>query len=85
MTAMSQGSAQSSPLISEGYRELQRKLHENADYGVASVHYAPLVADILIQQPPSWWLLKLLERFELVTFNRMPMGFWVGVERKHVL
>jgi hypothetical protein len=36
----------------------------------------------LIQQPAEWWLPKILERFELVTFNRIPMGFWVGVERK---
>lgn len=47
MTATSQASTQSSPLISEGYRELQRKLHEDPDYGMASVHYAPLVADIV--------------------------------------
>jgi len=180
---MPQASTPSPPLISEGYRELQRKLHENPDYGVASVHYAPLVADVirtvgatemldygagkgrlgktlreqfnlqlkihhydpavaewsappepcgfvacidvlehiepdlienvlddlkrvtagvgvftvhtgqavktlpdgrnahLIQQPPAWWLPKILERFELVAFNRMPMGFWVAVER----
>jgi hypothetical protein len=36
----------------------------------------------LIQQPVDWWLPKILERFELVTFNRVPEGFWVGVERK---
>ena len=36
----------------------------------------------LIQRPPSWWLPKFLERFELVTFNRIPFGFYVIVERK---
>ncbi len=36
----------------------------------------------LIQQPPEWWLPKLLARFELETFKRMPMGFWVVVEHK---
>jgi len=36
----------------------------------------------LIQQPPSWWLPKLLERFELSAFNRVPNGFWVIVERE---
>ncbi len=36
----------------------------------------------LIQQPAEWWMPKILKRFELVTFNRIPMGFWVGVERK---
>lgn len=179
---MSQIAAHSSLLISEEYREMQRKLHENPDYGVASVGYAPIVAQVieavgvaelldygagkgrlglalkqhiqrplkihhyepavpewsappapcvfvacidvlehiephlldnvlddlqrvtvgagvftvhtqpaikvlpdgrnahLIQQPPRWWLSKFTDRFELVTFNRMPMGFWVGVE-----
>ena len=36
----------------------------------------------LIQQPAAWWLPRILERFELVTFNRLPEGFWVGVEQK---
>jgi len=34
-------------LISEQYREQQRALHERADYGVASLRYAPLVAQAL--------------------------------------
>lgn len=184
MMAMSDVSTPSAPLITEEYREVQRKLHENPNYGVASVSYAPLVADVvrqlgatelldygagkgrlgqtlreqlkaalkihhydpavpmwskppepcnlvacidvlehvepglldnvlddlkrvtlkygvftvhtqaavkvlpdgrnahLIQQPPQWWLPKITERFELVVFNRMPLGFWVLVERK---
>jgi hypothetical protein len=171
-------------LITEEYREMQRKLHENPNYGVASIQYAPLVADLvravgatelldygagkgrlskalrehmkaplkvahydpavpewskpaapctmvacidvlehiephlldnvledlkrvtlrhgvftvhtqpalkvlpdgrnahLIQQPPTWWLPKIMDRFELLTFNAMPMGFWVAVERQ---
>jgi hypothetical protein len=171
-------------LISESYREMQQQLHKNPDYGVASVHYAPLVAQVieavnanelldygagkgrlgvtlkqnmkrqlsirhydpaipewsapaqpcnfvacidvlehiepalldnvlddlkrvtagvgiftvhtgpavkfltdgrnahLIQQPPSWWLPKFMDRFELASFNRMQMGFWVVVDRK---
>jgi hypothetical protein len=36
----------------------------------------------LIQKPSGWWLTKLIERFELMAFSRMPKGFWVGVERK---
>jgi hypothetical protein len=173
-----------STLITEDYRRMQEKLHENPDYGVASVKYAPMVADViemvkasevldygagkgrlgialkqhvqrplvihhyepanpawsatpapcnfvacidvlehiepdlldnvlddlrrvtqgvgvftvhtgpavkvlpdgrnahLIQKPSSWWLRKFLDRFDLVTFNLMPMGFWVGVKRQ---
>jgi|SRR5688572_3982332 len=33
--------------ISEGYLEQQRKLHENPNYGVASIGYAPLVKELL--------------------------------------
>ena len=36
----------------------------------------------LIQRSPAWWLPKFMERFELVAFNRMPQGFWVGVEAR---
>jgi hypothetical protein len=181
---MSQTITQPTELISEEYREMQRKLHENPGYGVASVGYAPIgalviqatgVAELLdygagkgrlgvalrqhvqrpltihhydpavpewsappapcifvacidvlehiephlldnvlddlkrvtagvgvftvhtqaavkvlpdgrnahlIQQPPSWWLPRLMDRFELVTFNRMKMGFFVTVEPK---
>ena len=37
----------SKPLISEAYRAQQRKLHENPAYGVASVKFAPLVAQVI--------------------------------------
>jgi hypothetical protein len=169
-------------LISDEYRELQRRLHENPGYGEASVAYAPVVAQLienlrvhemldygagkgrlgqalrakiewsltvhhyepavaewsappapcnfvacidvlehiepdlldnvlddlrrvtagvglftvhtgaamkalpdgrnahLIQQPPRWWLPRLMDRFELVSFNRMQHGFLVTVE-----
>ena len=171
-------------LITDDYRNMQQQLHENPNYGVASVQYAPIVAQIietvgaqelldygagkgrlgltlkqhvqrpltihhydpaipewsapaapcgfvacidvlehiepalldnvlddlqrvttgvgvftvhteaaikvlpdgrnahLIQQLPAWWLPRLMQRFELATFNRMDVGFWVVVERK---
>lgn len=36
-----------SALISEEYRKLQEELHCNPDYGVASVSYAPIVAEVV--------------------------------------
>ena len=36
----------------------------------------------LIQKPAEWWLPQIMQRFELVVFNRAPGGFLVGVERK---
>ena len=33
--------------ISAEYRDMQRQLHQNPNYGVMSVHYAPLVHDLL--------------------------------------
>ena len=34
-------------MISEEYREMQEELHQNPDYGVASVSYAPFVSSII--------------------------------------
>ena len=36
-----------SALISEEYRKMQQQLHQNPDYGVTSVEYAPLVAQVI--------------------------------------
>jgi hypothetical protein len=33
--------------ITEDYRKLQQELHENPNYGVASLHFAPIVAEII--------------------------------------
>ena len=62
-----------------------------AGVGIFTVHTGAAVKFLpdgrnahLIQQPPAWWLPKFLARFELMTFNRMPMGFWVVVDRKQV-
>jgi hypothetical protein len=35
--------------ISEEYRKLQQELHRNPDYGVASLAFAPIVADVMRQ------------------------------------
>ncbi|MBM3343562.1 MAG: hypothetical protein FJY56_15845 [Betaproteobacteria bacterium] len=37
----------SGALISDDYRRMQQELHRNPDYGVASLEYAPLVAQIM--------------------------------------
>lgn len=34
-------------LISEDYRRMQQELHKNPNYGVASLEYAPLVAQVM--------------------------------------
>jgi hypothetical protein len=42
-----------STLISEEYRRMQEELHRNPNYGVASVQYAPIVAQVLEQLRPE--------------------------------
>ena len=44
---MSQTATQPPSLISEEYRRMQQQLHENPGYGVASIGYAPLVAEVV--------------------------------------
>ena len=34
-------------VITEEYRKLQQELHHNPNYGVASLQFAPIVADII--------------------------------------
>ena len=34
-------------LISEDYRKMQQELHRNPNYGVASIQYAPMVAQVM--------------------------------------
>ncbi len=34
-------------LITDAYRAQQAQLHQNPDYGTASVHFAPFVADVM--------------------------------------
>jgi len=58
-------------------------------YGFFSVHTGPAGKVLpdgrnahIIQQPTSWWLPKLCERFEIVHLQRAPGGFWVVVEPK---
>jgi hypothetical protein len=34
-------------VITEEYRKLQQELHLNPNYGVASLHFAPIIADII--------------------------------------
>ena len=60
-----------------------------AGVGVFTVHTGVAVKVLpdgrnahLIQQPPEWWLPRIMRRFELMEFGRMSAGFWVGVERK---
>lgn len=56
--------------------------------GFFTVHTGPAIKTLpdgrnahLIQQPPAWWLPRIMNRFELAVFQKMPQGFWVLVER----
>lgn len=56
-------------------------------FGFFTVHTGPAVKHLsdgrnahLIQEPPSWWLPKLMSLFELRQFKAMPNGFLVIVK-----
>lgn len=57
--------------------------------GLFTVHTGPAAKVLpdgrnahLIQEPPRWWLPRLLERFELLQFTGMPQGFSVLVRHQ---
>ena len=54
--------------------------------GFFSIHTGPAVKTLsdgrnahLIQEPPKWWLPKIMDRFELRSFSNVDNGFWVIV------
>lgn len=63
------------------------ELHDLTErYGFFSVHCGPAQKTLpdgrnahIIQQPTSWWLPRLCERFEVVELQQSPGGFWVFV------
>jgi len=55
--------------------------------GLFSIHTGPAQKTLsdgrnahIIQQPSSWWLPKLCERFEIMQLQQSPGGFWMLVE-----
>ena len=57
-------------------------------FGIFSIHTGPAVKTLsdgrnahLIQAPSSWWLPKIQERFELLSFQLNSHGFLVMVKR----
>lgn len=57
-------------------------------YGLFTVHTGPAVKTLpdgrnahLIQEPPIWWLQRIMVRFELMHFSAAPNGFYVLVKR----
>jgi hypothetical protein len=51
-----------SATISDQYRKIQQELHENPNYGIASLHFAPLVADLIQQTSAKSVLITARER-----------------------
>lgn len=56
------------------------------EIGFFTIHTGPAVKTLpdgrnahLIQEPPAWWLPKILVRWELQTFQKMDNGFMVVV------
>jgi len=73
------------------WAQIKPALNENlstdrAEFAITTLPAIKFLADgrnaHLIQQPASWWLPRLLQRFELNNFTRVPHGFWVVVEKK---
>lgn len=57
--------------------------------GFFTIHTGPAVKELsdgrnahLIQESSNWWLPKLLDRFELLSFNKTSDGFYVIVGKK---
>ena len=60
-------------------------------FGFFSIHTRPAVKVLddgrnahIIQAPPSWWLSKLISKFEILQLQSEDKGFWVVVGKKNL-
>jgi len=60
-------------------------------FGFFSIHTHPAIKVLddgrnahIIQAPPSWWLGKLIPKFEILQLQSEDMGFWMVVGKKHL-
>ena len=69
--------------VLDDLKRVTRKIGFHVVHTGAALHILPDGRNAhIIQQPAEWWLPKFLERFDLIKFERMSLGFMVLVAKK---
>lgn len=72
--------------VLDDLKRVTRKIGFHVVHTGAALHHLPDGRNAhIIQQPAEWWLPKILERFDLIRFERMALGFMVLVAKKGTL
>ena len=69
--------------VLDDLKRVTRKIGFHVVHTGAALHVLPDGRNAhIIQQPAEWWLPKFMERFDLIKFERMSLGFMVLVAKK---
>jgi hypothetical protein len=69
--------------VMDDLQRVTKKVGFHVVHTGAALHHLPDGRNAhIIQESPEWWLPKFLERFDLIKFERMSLGFMVLVARK---
>lgn len=72
--------------VLDDLKRVTRKIGFHVVHTSAALHHLPDGRNAhIIQQPAEWWLPKIIERFDLIRFERMALGFMVLVAKKGTL
>lgn len=72
--------------VLDDLQRITRKVGFHVVHTGAALHHLPDGRNAhIIQEPAEWWLPKFLERFDLLRFERMSLGFFVLVAKKGTL
>jgi hypothetical protein len=69
--------------VMDDLQRVTRKIGFHVVHTGAALHHLPNGRNAhIIQQPPEWWLPKFIERFDIIRFDRMSLGFMILVAKK---
>jgi hypothetical protein len=69
--------------VLDDLQRVTKKIGFHVVHTGAALHHLPDGRNAhIIQEPAEWWLPKFLERFDLIRFERMSLGFFVLVAKK---
>jgi len=72
--------------VMDDLKRITRNIGFHVVHTRAALHHLPDGRNAhIIQQKPEWWLPKFIERFDMIKFERMSLGFMVLVAKKGTL
>lgn len=69
--------------VMDDLQRVTRKIGFHVVHTGEALHHLPDGRNAhIIQKPPEWWMPKFIERFDIIRFERQPVGFFILVSKK---